>query len=185
MEVLCWPEDRARLDALTTAGQPCLLLVGPGPHPLIRSTLQDWVRLPVEPADLQARRATLAARAAARPRLAHTVDHDGILRYRGRWTALSSRDRALFDALAACVGQIVPTETLCRVGPARSAATLRVQLTRLRTRVAPLGLEIRAVRSRGYVLSDMAPDTGPGDAPTICQTSDGGAARRPNRSILA
>ena len=71
-------------------------------------------------------------------------------------------DRTDFDnanrGLIARLGEVVAYEDLAHAGePTLRRGTLRVQLARLRTRLAPLGLEVRAVRSRGYLLR-VAPD---------------------------
>src|SRR3977135_3375056 len=63
--VVCWPQERAEVDRLARARTPRLLLVEPGcPPPIQEDVLEDWVRLPVDDAELKARLATLRRRAA-------------------------------------------------------------------------------------------------------------------------
>ena len=60
-------------------------------------------------------------------------------------------------------GEVVPSELLLRAAwphKAASSGALRVHLTRLRKEIAPLGLEILAVRSYGYVLQDGPAEVG-------------------------
>ena len=86
---------------------------------------------------------------------APAVDEDGLLRYRGRWVTLSPVERALAAALVDRFGAVVGRDTLVRRAwaggnPTRNA--LDVHMLRLRRRIAELGLEVRTVRARGYVL---------------------------------
>jgi hypothetical protein len=149
-----WPEEVERLEALRARGEPRLILVGPDTAaPPITSHLEDWMRLPGGPGEVDARRVTLAARAAAHVSQLPQLDDAGLLHFRGRWVALSVTDRGLADAFVHRFGAVVPAPTLAAaVVPEPSRGTLRVQVARLRTRLEPLGLEVRAVRARGYLL---------------------------------
>jgi DNA-binding response OmpR family regulator len=156
--LLRWPEEQARLDRLRAAGSPRLLLVGDDlapPEPV--DTLEDWIRLPAAESDLRVRVATLAARAGRETR-APSVDEDGLLRHRGRWVTLSPVERALAAALVERFGAVVGRDTLARRAwpggtPTRNA--LDVHMLRLRRRIAGLGLEVRTVRARGYLLQGL------------------------------
>lgn len=149
-----WPDEAARLKEARAAGAPRLLLVAPdAAAPMVADPLEDWVRLPAAEADIAARRATLEARASADAR--PHIDEDGLLHFRSRWVALSPVEQQLARALVERFGQVVgrdelttrawPTET-----PTRNA--LDVHVLRLRRRLEPVRLEIRTVRSRGYLL---------------------------------
>jgi hypothetical protein len=150
-----WPEEEARLERLRATGAPRLLLVGEtlaAPSPV--DPLEDWIRLPAAEDDLRTRVATLAARA-GRTDAGPTVDGDGILRHRGQWVTLSPVERSLASALVERFGAVVGRDTLVRRAwsggkPTRNA--LDVHMLRLRRRIAPLGLEVRTVRARGYLL---------------------------------
>jgi hypothetical protein len=153
--LLRWPEENARLERLRANGTPRLLLVG---EELVPPTsidpLEDWIRLPAAEDDLRARVATLAARA-GKTLAAPSVDVDGLLRYRGRWVTLSPVERALAAALVERFGAVVGRDTLVRRAwpggsPTRNA--LDVHMLRLRRRIGELGLEVRTVRARGYLL---------------------------------
>jgi DNA-binding response OmpR family regulator len=121
--------------------------------------LEDWIRLPAEDRDVRARVATLEARASnglATPE----IDDDGLLRFRDRWVSLSPVERELAGALVERFGAVVGRELMARKAwpsgaPTRNA--LDVHILRLRRRIAPLGLEVRTVRSRGYLLQVAAP----------------------------
>jgi hypothetical protein len=159
-----WPEEEVRLERLRATGAPRLLLVGEeqGP-PASTDPLEDWIRLPAAEHDLRARVATLAARA-GRAQAAPSVDGDGLLRYRGRWVTLSPVERALAAALVDRFGAVVGRDTLVRRAwpggsPTRNA--LDVHVLRLRRRIAGLDLEVRTVRSRGYLMQAVEPGTGP------------------------
>ena len=160
-----WPAEAPRRERLAEEGQPRLLLVGDGagpPEPV--DCLEDWLRVPVDEAELAARLGALAVRARAhagpdRPEL----DDDGVLRRGGAWVSLPPVEARLIAALLDRLGAVVSREALARAGwpdgaPGRNA--LDVHVLRLRRRVAPVGLVIRTVRSRGYLLEVSASDPG-------------------------
>ena len=157
--IVRWPDDADRLAALRAAGAPRLLLVAPDVAPPgVVDALEDWVRLPADDAELAARVSTLRARGGASapaPRL----DSDGLLHYRDRWVALSPVEQALAGALTERFGAVVGRDALSRRAwpdgtPTRNA--LDVHILRFRRRIAPLGLELRTVRARGYLLQGYA-----------------------------
>lgn len=149
-----WPEEEARLERLRAAGAPRLLLVGEewgAPRPV--DALEDWIRLPAADADLRLRVETLAARAGRGVR--GSVDHDGLLRFHDRWVTLSPVEVALASALVERWEAVVGRDTLARRAwpegtPTRNA--LDVHILRLRRRAAQVGIEIRTVRARGYLM---------------------------------
>jgi DNA-binding response OmpR family regulator len=154
-----WPDDADRLGALRAAAVPRLLLVAPdAAPPAVVDPLEDWVRLPADDEELAARLATLRARggaAAPAPRL----DSDGLLHYRDGWVALSPVEQALAGSLIERFGAVVGRDALSkrawpRGRPTRNA--LDVHILRFRRRIAPLGLELRTVRARGYLLQGFA-----------------------------
>lgn len=156
MEVVLvrWPVELPRRDRFAAEGRPRLLLVEDGgPPPVGVDPLEDWVRVPAPEADVQARIATLAARAGAmaEPQL----DIDGVLRLGAAWVSLPPVEARLTRAMLERFGAVVSRESLSRAGwpdgaPGRNA--LDVHVLRLRRRLAPLSLAIRTVRSRGYLL---------------------------------
>jgi len=123
--------------------------------------LEDWIRMPASDHDLRARVDALASRGQAHheegtpnagvPQL----DALGLLRFGGAWTALPPLEARMTQALLDRFGSVVGREAMAKAGwperpPARNA--LDVHVLRLRRRLAPLGLVIRTVRSRGYLL---------------------------------
>jgi len=154
-----WPEEEDRLPALRAASAPRLLFVeSDGLPPASDDCLEDWVMVPVNERELRARVDALTARAHRHGR-APELDDDGLLRFRGRWVDLPGVERALTAALVERFGAVVGRDTLTRrawpdTKPTRNA--LDVHISRLRRRIAPLGLTIRTVRSRGYLLQTDA-----------------------------
>jgi DNA-binding response OmpR family regulator len=74
--------------------------------------------------------------------------------------SLSPVERELAGALVERFGAVVGRELMARKAwpsgaPTRNA--LDVHILRLRRRISPLGLEVRTVRSRGYLLQIAAP----------------------------
>ena len=155
-----WPEEDARLRQLREAGSPRLLLLNAESEPPESvDCLEDWIRLPADDRDVRARVARLASRSETQ-QPAPEVDGDGLLRFRGRWVALSPVESALAITLVDRFGAVVGRETLARRAwpdgtPTRNA--LDVHMLRLRRRIAPLGVEVRTVRSRGYLMQAAQP----------------------------
>jgi len=155
-----WPEEDVRLRELRETGSPRLLLLnGESEPPESADCLEDWIRLPADDRDVRARVTRLASRSETQ-QPAPQVDGDGLLRYRGRWVALSPVESALAITLVDRFGAVVGRDTLARRAwpegtPTRNA--LDVHMLRLRRRIAPLGVEVRTVRSRGYLMQAAQP----------------------------
>ncbi len=158
MEVtlLRWPDEQGRRQRLSLAGGPRLLLVEDGeapPCPL--DCLEDWVRVPAPEEEVRARVEALSFRRAAHGHDAPGMDGDGVLRFRGKWVALPPLETRMTELLLSRLGAVVGRDALAKAGwpdgiTGRNA--LDVHVLRLRRRLEPLGLAIRTVRSRGYLL---------------------------------
>jgi hypothetical protein len=157
--LLRWPADEERRLLLAERGVPRLFLVDGGSvPPVCTDPLEDWIRVPCEERDLEARMAALQARTsaatpAARPRL----DGNRRLLRGDRWVPLSPIEERLCRLLLSEFGAVVSDRRLmASAWPTGSATStgLRLQVTRLRRRIADLDLEIRSVRGKGYVLQN-------------------------------
>jgi DNA-binding response OmpR family regulator len=157
-----WPTDSERRGQLAEAGAPRLLLLesGQGP-PDPGDCLEDWVRVPASEEEVRARVDGLRARVRAhgfsqpgfhsRPEL----DPYGVLRFQRRWVSLPPVEARMTAALIERFRAVVSREALAQAGwpegaPGRNA--LDVHVVRLRRRLDAVGLAIRTVRSRGYLL---------------------------------
>jgi DNA-binding response OmpR family regulator len=158
IEVLRWPTDVRRLAELRDAKVPRLLVVANGDEPpLAIDCLEDWVATDAPEREVDARRRGLELRAeqhGVRPLL----DPDGLLHHRDGWVPLSPVEQSLASALVDRFGAVVTRDALADRAwpegvPTRNA--LDVHVLRLRRRIAPLGLEIRTVRSRGYLMQSI------------------------------
>jgi DNA-binding response OmpR family regulator len=151
-----WPSEAPRRSRLAAERQPRLLLVdGGAPPPSLQDCLEDWIRLPAQDEDVRCRLEALASRAGVHEVPAPAIDGDGVLRHGTGWVSLPPVEARLTSALVTRYGAVVSRETLSRSGwpqgaPGRNA--LDVHVLRLRRRIGPLGLAIRTVRSRGYLL---------------------------------
>jgi DNA-binding response OmpR family regulator len=152
-----WPAEAGRRDELRRRGLPCLLLVEDGADPPLAGPedLEDWIRVPAGDVDLRARVEVLRRRGEARSDPSPELDEDGVLRLGDRWVSLPPVEARLTAALLDRYGAVVSRDALARAGwpagaPGRNA--LDVHMLRLRRRLSPLGLAIRTVRSRGYLL---------------------------------
>jgi DNA-binding response OmpR family regulator len=152
-----WPAEAPRRQRLVDERRPRLLLVeGDVDPPEVLDCLEDWMRVPVDDAELAARMRSLTSRARAHlPLDRPDLDQDGVLRRGTTWVSLPPVEARIAAALLERVGAVVSREALARAGwpdgaPGRNA--LDVHVLRLRRRLAPVGLVIRTVRSRGYLL---------------------------------
>jgi hypothetical protein len=156
--VIRWPAERLVAEQLASRGVPRLLLVDADSEPpLSVDPLEDWLRLPAEARDLEAKLAALRQRAegSANASAPPVLDGNGRLLRGSKWVVLSPIEEQLTEVLVERFGEVVSDNQLLAQGwpdVAGSHTALRVQLMRLRRRVAALGLEIRTVRGRGYVL---------------------------------
>jgi DNA-binding response OmpR family regulator len=155
--VLPWPAEEAHRRELTGLGIPRLLVIDHATAPPdCVDPLEDWVRLPADERDIEARLRALRTRASAagssnRPEL----DGNGRLLRGDRWVALSPTEEQLCSVLIDDFGAVVSDRRLLTLAWPEGSGTptgLRLQMTRLRRRIAALQLEVRSVRGRGYVL---------------------------------
>ena len=157
VEVLHWPADGPRLLELRERRIPRLLVVTDGDPPDAPDCLEDWVSGRADDAEVQARRRAVQRRAEDHGVAPH-LDGDGLLHHRDDWVSLSPVEQSLAAALLDRFGAVVPRDALAvrawpQGVPTRNA--LDVHVLRLRRRIAPLALEIRTVRARGYLLQAM------------------------------
>lgn len=158
--LLRWPLEQERRVRLREEGRPRLLLVESGvAPPAISDCLEDWVRVPADEADISARVDALDSRLRDHGSRVPELDVDGVLRFDGNWVGLPPVEARLMESLIARCGAVVSRDQLARTGwpdgaPGRNA--LDVHVLRLRRRIAPLGLAIRTIRSRGYLLEPEA-----------------------------
>ena len=162
VELVHLPDDGARLPALRAAGTPRLLLVGADQAPpKLVDDREDWVWLPLDPAEVIARIENLERRMGeVRPIV--QLDEDGLVRVGDRWVALPPMEERLIRLLLANFGAVVTRQALREAAwpaGAPSPSALTVQMVRLRSRVETVGLTVRTVRGRGYVLSWTDPET--------------------------
>ena len=164
VRILRWPDQADEADRLARLEAPRLLIVeSGGAPPTETSCVADWLRLPADDEDLRARLVALAERAARHPSKP-VVDGYGQLSYRGTTVFLSSVDERLTKILVENFGHPIPAEDLIpRVWPQHGTnENLRVHISRLRHRIAPLGLNITNIKSHGYLMREAeATDTTP------------------------
>ena len=155
-----WPKEAGRRDQLVASGTPRLMLVEDHAEPPeAADCLEDWIRVPAGEEDVSARVRALASRADRHGTPSASIDDDGVLRVGTGWAPLPPVEARLTDALLDRFGAVVSRDSLARAGwpdgsPGRNA--LDVHVLRLRRRIHPLGLVIRTVRSRGYLLETAA-----------------------------
>lgn len=153
VDVVLWPAEADRRAALAEAGQPSLLVLADDePVPAV-GLLEDWVREPLEADEVRARCLALGRRlACARP---PTLD-DGLLFHDGAWAAIPPAQVAMVELLVARIGSVVRKDELMAAAEAGGGSSheeaVKAAMGRLVKRLAPLGLTLRAIRGRGYLL---------------------------------
>jgi hypothetical protein len=152
-----WPADAELLSDARRAGVPRLILVDPGVSPPVGAdAFEDWIRLPASDDDIDARMNVLADRALSVPPTPRpTLDAEGVLRYGDRVVPLSPIASVLVGALIDRYQRVVPREVLAQaVWPTDDPKlnALDVHMVRLRRQVSRVGLTVRTVRQRGYLL---------------------------------
>lgn len=166
VETLLWPAEEERRSHLARAGVPRLLMVtGDEPPPSSTDCLEDWVRLPISEQDRSARIDAIASRSvehqlAQRP----VLDEDGLVWAGADWVAIPPIEARLLGVLIKHFGVLVRRADLQQAAwPAGAIEhnALNVRVLRLRRRLTPLGLVIRTVRARGYLLEWRTTHTSP------------------------
>lgn len=154
--VIRWPSQRSRRARLRRERLPRLLLVEDGaPPPEATDCLEDWIRVPADQCDVDARVSLLEARSRQHLPPVPTIDDEGVLRVGEAWVALPPVEARLTASLLERLGTVVPRDALARAGwpaglPGRNA--LDVHVMRLRRRFQAVGLVVHTVRARGYLL---------------------------------
>jgi DNA-binding response OmpR family regulator len=166
--VIRWPAEEEERASLLAARQPHLLLVEFGPPPIDVTIIEDWIRIPAPAIDIEARLESLRRRATQdvtlQPgRSSPQLGADGILRFGDAWVSLSPLEARLVSALLVRPDVVVTRQALIesgwprvgesRPGPRRNA--LDAHMLRLRQRLPAVGLTVRTIRSRGYLLEPL------------------------------
>ena len=155
-----WPDEAKKLATLRDDGRLRLVVVQDGAEPPISGDpLEEWVRSS-DSASIPDRIAGLVAR--AEPFLTPSLDASGVLRVGGRWTPLSENEIPIARRLVEGFGSIVPIGEIAGEAASENPtvssapAALRQRMRRLRNRVRKVGLDLRVVPRRGYVLIRLA-----------------------------
>jgi DNA-binding response OmpR family regulator len=149
-----WPAEEDRREELRRGGQPRLLLVEKGAPPIPSDGLEDWIRLPADDEEVRVRADTLRRRSEPWP----TLDADGILRAGGRWAAIPPIEARILAPMLQRPGQVVLRHDLLELAWPGGSSTTRLldrRIMLLRGRIEPLGLVLRTVRGKGFLLERL------------------------------
>ena len=156
-----WPGSPVDLPGAAGPGRLYLVESGAEP-PSVEGCLEDWVMLPASEEEISARAVALLKRLRLhqgpgdRPHL----DKMGVLHLGERWVDLPPLEARLFRLLLDRLGEAVGTDELLAAGwgsGTNSRGNLRIQVLRLRRRLAETGLSIHTLPGRGYMLESTAP----------------------------
>lgn len=175
VEVLHWPTQERRRRLLASLGEPRLLLLAPGSTPpSVIDDLEQWIPEAADPVAIVRCVTTLQHRilqSHAEP----ILDDDGLIRYRGRWVAVSDTQLPVVEYLVRNYRRLVTNDELGRIyrdnGGGTSDAARRNFVRRIADRLARVGLRIHVVRKRGVILTD---DAGPATARPTWPTEPAG-----------
>jgi len=155
VELVHWPVDEERLVELRSEGRARLLVIDPDTEaPVSGDLLEDWIRRPATIHDLKARIAGLERRMELSMPDLPVID-DCVLRFRGSWVQVPPVEMRITGALVDRLGAVVSRDQLTKAGWPEGGAdrnALDVHMMRLRRRTDEVGLAIRTVRGRGYLL---------------------------------
>ena len=157
--IVYWPEEAALANELGAQGRPLLMLVARDAEPPVAwDRLTDWLRLPADDRDIRARIESLQRRARRPP--APVIDDYDVVWRGGRWVALSPVEARILATLLERDGSVVTRRELnaaCWKEGTPGERAVDARLPRLRVRIAPLGMTIRTIRSRGFLLEVRDP----------------------------
>jgi hypothetical protein len=155
-----WPDEARKLAELRDESRLRLVVVQDGAEPPISGDpLEEWVRSS-DSGSIPDRIAGLVAR--AEPFRVPRVDASGVLHVGSRWTPLSAHEIPIARRLVDGFGSIVSVRDISTQADAdttalsNAPAALRQRMRRLRARVRKVGLDLRVVPRRGYVLIHLA-----------------------------
>ncbi|MBC6447529.1 helix-turn-helix domain-containing protein [Actinokineospora xionganensis] len=153
-----WPAESDLREECTALRHLCLLIVEHGaPPPEDLSPNEDWVRPPIVPQDLQARVRQLAARAVLNTK--PVLDPAGILYFRDASVTLSLTQCDMLAPLISRFCGLVYRDELREIleqsGASSSSNALDLHVMRLRRRLQLVGLGVRNVWGRGFVVEPL------------------------------
>ncbi|WP_197321908.1 winged helix-turn-helix domain-containing protein [Saccharomonospora sp. NB11] len=153
-----WPAESEVREQCKLRQNLCLLIVEHGaPPPENLGPYEDWVRPPIVSQDLRARVRQLSARAVVNEK--PVLDSSGTVWFKGASVTLSVMQCEMLTPLIARYGQLVYRaelrEILERSGASSSSNALDLHVMRLRRRLQPIGLALRNVWGRGFVVEPL------------------------------
>jgi hypothetical protein len=150
-----WPDEASFHDELATLGVPRILILDTDDTPPAPwDEIEDWVRSPVDHAELELRATTVARRADSRER--PWLDADGLLWFRDQWAVVPRGQSPVIEALVAKFGRVVRDDEIrdvfCTSANSTHAEAVKTSMRRIADLLGPLGLLLRRVRGSGYLL---------------------------------
>jgi len=153
-----WPAESDIREQCKVRQHLCLLIVEHGaPPPDHLGLYEDWVRPPIVPEDLRARVRQLAARAVLNEK--PLLDPAGILYFRDASVTLSLTQCEILAPLISRYCQLVYRTELRDIleqsGASSSSNAIDLHVMRLRRRLQLVGLAVRNVWGRGFVVEPL------------------------------
>ncbi|MCI4061473.1 winged helix-turn-helix domain-containing protein [Micromonospora sp. R77] len=157
---LRWPAQRELRSRYNRDGVPRLLVVEGGAQPPVCvDPFEDWVRAPISQYDVEARVRALQNR--LNSQRIPTLDAAGTLSFGGQSVTLSNAQATLMELLIERFGEVVYREEFVDALRAQvqklTRNSLDLHVMRLRRRIQAMGLSVRTVWGRGYLLESSSP----------------------------
>jgi hypothetical protein len=158
VRILRIPSEAGRLEQCRAERIPRLLyLEGNVAAPRCTDPLEDWVRPPIQNADLSVRIARLRAMAVIH--MKPSIDEDDMVRFGESCVPVTPLEAALMAEFIESYGSAVRRDCLERVAwlnkPAVRRNALDLHILRLRRRLSQVGLALRTVWGVGYALEPV------------------------------
>lgn len=154
VEILVWPDDAERRAGLSAAETPAFLLVVDDVEAPDCEFLEEWTRLPAPMDDVYTRLEMLRARASctSAPRLRP----GGVVEYGSEQLVIPTGQLAIAQLLIERFGTVVKRSELAAAyeagGGKPTDDALKAAVFRFGQRVSEIGLELRTIRAKGFLL---------------------------------
>jgi hypothetical protein len=154
VEVVLWPEESARRDELAASGSPAFLLVPPGEAAPLCAFLEEWTRVPAPMDDVYARLDMLRGRAACTS--VPVLRPGGVVVHGSGAVAVPTGQLSLAKLLIERFGTVVQRKDLAAAyeasGGKATDEALKAAVFRLGQRLTEVGLVLRTIRGKGFLL---------------------------------
>ena len=154
VEVVVWPDEAERRSELAAAGSPAFLLVPPDEAAPVCAFLEEWTRVPAPMDDVYARLDMLRGRASCVS--VPVLRPGGVVAYGSDNVVVPAGQLPLAQLLVERFGTVVQRRDLAAAyeasGGKATDEALKAAVFRLGQRLTDVGLVLRTIRGKGFLL---------------------------------